>query len=247
MSASANASVTTDDALLGGRVRLRQPADGYRTAIDPVLLAAACGSNADTALDLGCGAGAGSLALLARLPQVRVTGIEIDAGLAALAQDNAAANGWAERFTAIAGDVARHATAGFDLAFCNPPYLDAARADPSPDPDKRRADVEGELPLAGWVAAALRALKPRGTLVFVQRADRLADLLAALEGRAGEIVVFPLWPRAGMPAKRILVRARKGVRTPLVLAAGLVLHEADGRFTPQADAILRDGQALALV
>ena len=84
-------------------------------------------------------------------------------------------------------------------------------------------------------------------LVFVQRADRLADLLGALEGRAGEIVVFPLWPRAGMPAKRILVRARKGVRTPLVLAAGLVLHETDGRFTPQTEAILRDGQALALV
>jgi tRNA1(Val) A37 N6-methylase TrmN6 len=242
-----NAGTTTDDTLLGGRVRLRQPADGYRAAIDPVLLAAACGNGAETALDLGCGAGAASLALLARLPQVRVTGIEIDLGLAALARDNAAANGWADRFEGIAGDVARHAATGFDLAFCNPPYLDATRADPSPNPGKRRADMEGELPLAGWVAAALRALKPRGSLVFVQRADRLADLLATLEGRAGEIVVFPLWPRAGMPAKRILVRARKGVRTPLVLAAGLVLHEADGRFTPQAEAILRDGSALALV
>lgn len=242
-----NVGAMTDDTLLGGRVRLRQPADGYRAAIDPVLLAAACGNGAETALDLGCGAGAASLALLARLPQVRVTGIEIDAHLAALARDNAAANGWADRFAAIAGDVVQHAATCFDLALCNPPYLDAARADPSPDPDKRRADVEGELPLAGWVAAALRALKPRGTLVFVQRADRLADLLAALEGRAGETVVFPLWPRAGMPAKRILVRARKGVRTPLVLAGGLVLHEADGRFTPQTEAILRDGLALALV
>lgn len=237
----------TDDTLLGGRVRLRQPADGYRAAIDPVLLAAACGNGAESALDLGCGAGAASLALLARLPTVRVTGIEIDAGLAALARDNAAANGWADRFVAIAGDVAHHTDTDFDLAFCNPPYLDAARSDPSPDPRKRRADVEGELPLAGWVAAALRALKPRGTLAFVQRADRLAGLLAALEGRAGEIVVFPLWPRAGVPAKRILVRARKGVRTPLIFAAGLVLHEADGRFTPQTEAILRDGQALALV
>lgn len=238
---------TTDDTLLGGRVRLRQPADGYRAAIDPVLLAAACGNDAERALDLGCGAGAASLALLARLPRIGVTGVEIDPALAGLARTNAAANGWAERFSVETGDVARHAGTGFDLVLCNPPYLDAARADPSSHAGKRRADVEGDLPLAGWVAAAQLALRHRGTMVFVQRADRLADLLAALDGLAGEIVVFPLWPRAGMPAKRVLVRARKGVRTPLVLAAGLVLHEADGRFTPETDAILRDGTALALV
>jgi tRNA1(Val) A37 N6-methylase TrmN6 len=237
----------TDDTLLGGRVILRQPATGYRAAIDPVLLAAACDARAKTALDLGCGAGAASLALMARVPVVRVTGIEIDAELAALASANAAANGWADRFAIETGDVAAFARTGFDLVLANPPYLDAARANPSPDAARRRADVEGELPLAGWVAAALKALKPRGTCVFIQRADRLADLLAAFGGAAGDIVIFPLWPRSGVAAKRVIVRARKGVRTPMTLAAGLVLHEGESSYTQAADAILRDGQALALV
>ncbi len=237
----------SDDTLLGGRVRFRQPATGYRAAIDPILLAAACDEGAAAALDLGCGAGAASLAYLARVPGVRMTGVEIDPAIADLASTNAAANGWAGRFAVETGDVAAFAGAGFDLVLSNPPYLEAVRADPSPDPASRRADVEGDLPLAGWVAAALRALRPRGTLVFVQRADRLADLLGALSGEAGEIVVFPLWPRAGTAAKRVIVRARKGIRTPMALAAGLVLHEADGRYTPQAGAILRDGKALALV
>lgn len=238
---------TTDDRLLGGRVILRQPATGYRAAIDPVLLAAACGDDARTALDLGCGAGAASLALMARVPAVRVTGIEIDAELAGLAAANAAANGWADRFAAWTGDVAAFGQSGFDLVFANPPYLEAARADPSPDAAKHRADVEGALPLAGWVTAALKALKPRGTCVFVQRADRVADLLGAFGGEAGDIVIFPLWPRSGVAAKRVIVRARKGVRTPLTLAAGLVLHEGESGYTAAADAILRDGQPLALV
>ncbi|MBI1243885.1 MAG: methyltransferase [Alphaproteobacteria bacterium] len=233
--------------LLGGRVRFTQPAEGYRAAIDPIFLAAACPADARMALDLGCGAGAASLALMARVPETHVTGVEIDAGLAALAQTNAAANGWQARFKVETADAAVHSGTGFDLVLCNPPYLDAARADPSPDPASRRADVEDTLALEGWVDAALRALKPRGTLVFIQRADRLADLLGALAGRAGETVVFPLWPRAGVPAKRIIVRARKGVRTPLVLAAGLVLHEADGAYTRAAESILRDGAPLVLV
>jgi tRNA1(Val) A37 N6-methylase TrmN6 len=240
-------AATTEGALLGGRVRFVQPASGYRAAIDPILLAAACPADARSAVDLGCGAGAASLALMARTAVARVTGVEIDAGLAALAAANAAANGWGERFAVHACDAAAYSGSGHDLALCNPPYLDAARADPSPNPASARADVEGNLSLAGWVDAALKALAPRGTLAFVQRADRLANMLAALDRRAGEIVVFPLWPREGAAAKRILVRARKGVRTPLVLAAGLVLHEADGRFTRAADAILRDGAPLGLV
>jgi tRNA1(Val) A37 N6-methylase TrmN6 len=238
---------TTDDTLLGGRVILRQPATGYRAAIDPVLLAAACGDDAQRALDLGCGAGAASLALMARVAGVQVTGIEIDAELAGLAGANAAANGWSDRFAVETGDVSAFGQTGFDLVLANPPYLEAARADPSPDVGKRRADVEGGLPLAGWVAAALKALKPRGTCVFIQRADRLADLLAALGGKAGDIVIFPLWPRSGAPARRVIVRARKGVRTPMTLAAGLVLHEGESSYTRAADAILRDGRALALV
>jgi tRNA1(Val) A37 N6-methylase TrmN6 len=236
----------TEGTLLGGRVAFRQPATGYRAAIDPVMLAAAAPATSRRALDLGCGAGAASLCLLARVPGLDVTGIEIDKDTADLARHNAEANGWAGRFRVLDGDVASFAQSGFDLAIANPPYVDGANGTPSPDPDKRRANREGSVKLADWIDAALRALVPGGTLLFVQRADRLADMLAALDGKAGEIVVFPLWPRHGQPAKRVLLRARKGIATPLRLAAGLVLHEAGGAYTAEADAILRGGAALAL-
>ncbi len=236
----------TDDRLLDGRVALRQSAGGYRAAIDPVLLAAAIPASTRNALELGCGAGAASLCALARLPDLRVLGIERDARTADLARFNAEANGMAARFAVEIGCVRGFAETGFDLVFANPPYLPGTRAQASPRADRARANVEGEAALADWIAAALRAAAPRGYVLFVQRADRLDDLVAGLRTRAGEIVLFPLWPKAGAPAKRILVRARKGVATPLRLAAGLVLHEADGSYTDAADAVLRGRSALAL-
>jgi tRNA1(Val) A37 N6-methylase TrmN6 len=236
---------TTQDRLLGGRVVFVQPAHGYRAAIDPVLLAAAAGTP-KRALDLGCGAGAALLCLLARVPDAHAVGIERDPKMAELARENIAANGFAERARIVAGDIAQFVETGFDLVMVNPPYLEPARADPSPDPAKRAADVESDLPLASWVKAAAKAAAPKGRVLFVQRADRLADLLRAMEG-FGEIVVCPLWPRAGQSAKRVLVRARVGSRAPLTLAPGLVLHGDDGKFAPAAEAILRDANELALL
>lgn len=235
----------TADRLLGGRVVFSQPAHGYRAAIDPVLLAAAAGAP-KRALDLGCGAGAALLCLLARLPELQAVGVERDPELAALARRNLAANGFETRARVIQADIADFDETGFDLAMANPPFLEASRADPSPNPGKRAADVESDLALAEWVAVAAKAAAPKGRILFVQRADRLGDVLGAM-AKLGEIVVFPLWPRAGEAAKRVLVRARVGARTPLVFAAGLVLHEADGKFTARADAILRDGAELPLL
>src|SRR2546430_5584269 len=54
----------------------------------------------------------------------------------------------------------------------------------------------------------------RSSLTFIHRADRLEALLALLAGKAGEIALYPLWPGAGKPAKRIILRARKGVASP---------------------------------
>lgn len=234
------ADSATEDRLLGGKVMLRQPRDGYRAAIDPVLLAASVAAKSgERVLDLGIGAGAAALCLMARVEGLSVTGLEIDPATAELARGNAALNGQAG-FTVRDGDVAKLPAdlRGFDRAMANPPYLDAARADPSPDPGRRRSNVdEGGLGL--WIDAALAAVVPGGTLTFIQRADRLADLLSLLRGRAGAIVVVPLWPKAGEAAKRVIVEARPGRRTPLTLHPGLVLHEADGRYTETADAILK--------
>ena len=108
------------------------------------------------------------------------------------------------------------------------------------------ATVEGDADLADWVRFALTMVRPKGTVTFIHRADRIDALLAEIAGRAGEVVVFPLWPGPGKPASRILVRARKQVAAPARLAAGLVLHEPDGRLTAAAEAVLREGRGLEL-
>ncbi len=235
----------SEDALLGGRVRLMQPAQGYRVAIDPVLLAAVLPDGfRGRVADLGCGVGAAALCVAMRLPEAHVVGFERDPVLAEIARQNVARNGLTARVEIVTADVRATASPDFDVVIANPPFLEAARANRQSDPRKAAATIEDDASLEIWIDAALARLRPKGTLAMIHRADRLDDLLAALRGRAGEIVVFPLWPKAGIPAKRVIVRARKGLRSPLVLAAGLVLHEADGRFTAAADAVLRDGVAV---
>jgi tRNA1(Val) A37 N6-methylase TrmN6 len=240
----------TEDRLLGGRVLLRQPAQGYRAAIDPVLLAAAVPAReGDAVLEPGTGAGAAALCLAARVPGCRIVGIEKDPALVRLARDNAALNGSEGRLAVVEGEVpappAGIARGSFDHAMANPPYL-APGGTASPDPLKRAANVEREAGLADWIAFALAMVRAKGSLTFIHRADRIEALLAGLAGKAGALVVFPLWPKAGAAAKRILVRARKGVAGPSRLAPGLVLHGPDGRYTEAAEAVLRDGAFLEI-
>ena len=242
---------TTDDRVLGGRIVLRQPASGYRAAIDPLLLAGAVPARgAERVLDLGCGAGTGALALAARLPDVRVTGVEIDPGFAGLFAENIHANGFEDRLEAVTGSVAALAPelrdGRFDHAMMNPPYLEAPGAVPSPNPGKQAACLEGAAGLADWIEAGLAAIRRKGSLTLIHRADRLDDIVALLHGRAGGIVVFPLWPKQGRQAKRVIVSARKGVRSPAIISPGLVLHRADGTFTPETEAVLRGAGGLTL-
>jgi tRNA1(Val) A37 N6-methylase TrmN6 len=243
----APSGATTTGALLGGRVRFEQPVAGYRAAIDPVLLAATVPATAREALDLGAGAGAATLCLAARCPALPIRAIEIDPAMAALARRNAAANGLTGRVEVTEGDIvlASPATIGrFDAVFFNPPYQTARRASPSPDPGRRRANVEHGSDLAGWIDAARRVLRPRGQLRLVHRADRLHEIVALLATRFGDIAILPLWPRAGAPARRILVGARLGARGGARLLPGLVLHGEDGGFTADAEAVLRHGAGL---
>ena len=185
-----------------------------------------------------------------------MVGIELQPDLVRLAGDNARLNGLGDRIDVVVGDIAhappRIEPGGFAHTMMNPPHLVAERAHVSPRPGRALANTEGAAnaegasPLATWLDAALRMLVRRGTLTMIHRADRLDEILALLHGRAGEIVVFPLWPGPGIkPAKRVIVRARKETRAPLRLAPGLVLHTGDGAFTAQADAVLR-GAALEI-
>jgi tRNA1(Val) A37 N6-methylase TrmN6 len=241
----------TDDRLLGGRVRFSQPTHGYRVAIDPVLLAAAVPAQpGERVLDAGAGTGAASLCLAARAPQCRIVGLELQRPLQRIASQNVTQNELEGRVEMIEGDLQRPpprlAAATFDHVMTNPPHLAATRASPSPDRQRVLAHQETELDLAGWLAGCLRMLKQDGVLTLIHRSDRLGEVLAALLGRAGDVVVFPLWPAAGQPAKRVLIHARRGARGPLRLAPGLILHDQGGSFSPTAEGVLRHGHALDL-
>jgi tRNA1(Val) A37 N6-methylase TrmN6 len=240
------ASGRSDDRLLGGRVRLIQPRQGYRVAIDPVLLAAAVAPEpGERILDAGCGTGAAALCLAARMPDCTLTGVELEPELAELARANVAANGFDARI-AIIENALSDFEGTFDQAMTNPPFYETDRHTGSPAPTRAAAHGEGTLDLTGWIKAVARLLKPGGRLTMIHRADRIGDILAAFEGRFGAALLFPLWPKEGGEAKRILVSAIKGRRTLPRLLPGLVLHRDDGAYTEQAEAILRAAAPLNL-
>lgn len=241
----------TEDRLLGGRIRLRQPAIGYRVAIDPVFLAASVPAEPrQLVLDVGCGAGAAMLCLAARVPHVRVVGLEMQRDLVRLAGDNVILNGLDARASVMIGDLLhpppRLSPGAFDHVMANPPFHQRGHAVSAPASEKSAATIEGEADLAAWVRFSLAMVRSKGTVTFVHRADRIDTLLGHIAGRAGEVVVFPLWPGQARAASRVLVRARPQVAAPARLAAGLVLHEPDGRLTAGADGVLREGRGLEL-
>jgi tRNA1(Val) A37 N6-methylase TrmN6 len=246
---------TTDDAVLGGRLRLIQKKRGHRIGHDAILLAAATPARpGDYAIDLGAGVGAAGLALASRVPDVSVSLVEIDPELADIAAQNIDRNGFAARARALQLDVAApnetYLAAGLkpgsaDCVLMNPPFHNAARQNVSPDPARRIAHAGSDDVLTSWIDAASRLLHSAGTLTLIWRADGLADVLAALSGFGG-IEVLPVHGRAGEPAIRVIVRGTRNSRAPLTLLPSLLLNDRDGRPTAEAEAVLRHGQALAL-
>jgi tRNA1(Val) A37 N6-methylase TrmN6 len=241
----------TTDALLGGLVRLKQPRKGQRASADAVMLAAAIVAKSGAqVLELGCGSGVAMLCVAARLKNVSVAGLELQPDLAALCARNIAANSFEDRLSVHEGDLRARRIAGlapnsFDQVFANPPYFDVARHRVSPHAGRATARAEAEdADIGHWVAAMLRYAKPNAGLTLIHKAERLGDILAAFDGKAGAIRVIPLWSRPGQPAKRVIVKAVKGSKAPLTLTPGLVLHQPDGSYLPGIDAVLRAGAAL---
>lgn len=239
----------TEDALLGGRVLLRQPREGLRAGHDAVLLAAAVPARAgERVLELGCGSGAVFLCLAARVPGIEVVAVEREGRLAALARENAALNGLAERVTVIEGDVAdpalRRALPRCAHGFANPPFWEAGTVPPAAL--RGAATHAAEVGLDAWADCLGAAVAHRGSATLILPAARFADGLGALAGAGfGSPALLPLWPRAGVAAKRVLVAARRGGRGPGRVLPGLVLHDGAGPGAA-AGAILRDGAALGV-
>jgi tRNA1(Val) A37 N6-methylase TrmN6 len=258
--------------LLGRRVKVMQPAKGYRIGMDGALLAAACagviterrvrGGKALRGLELGCGAGGALLSLKARCPGLELTGIEREPDYVVLARNNVLLNGMHD-VEIVEGDIGRGFKAfspplragevpatpaegalRFDLVFSNPPYFD--------DPDTLRPPHEAKRPawiaddgLQAWLDFALAAVKDGGDIVFIHRADRLGDILSGLSDKAGSFIVRPIQPFIDKDAKRVIVRAQRLGKAPLRLLPPLILHDNGVRkHTETVEAILRGDEVL---
>lgn len=237
--------VLTEDRLLGGRVVLHQPREGLRDGHDAVLLAASVPARpGETVLELGCGAGAAFLCLAARVPGITIVAVEREPALAALARENASRNGLSA-VTVVEGDIAdpalRRALPRAAHGFANPPFWSEGTA----PPEALRRAATHDVSLADW-AACLRIVAPRGSARLILPAARFAEGFRALDlAGFGSPALLPLWPRAGAAAKRVILGARRGGRSPGRVLPGLALHAGQGA-TAEAEAVLRDGAALAL-
>ncbi|WP_333587300.1 tRNA1(Val) (adenine(37)-N6)-methyltransferase [Phenylobacterium sp.] len=241
----------TCDTLLDGRLVFWQGARGYRAGLDAALLAAACDAPAGArVLEVGCGAGGALLAAAWRRPETRFTGLERDRVPLLLARRNIAENGLSERVEAVEGDVARGfkvlGLAPFDAAMANPPFFDDPATLRTPSPEKRGAWM-AEDGLAAWCDFLMRAVRDGGRVTVIHRADRLADLLMGLGARGGSFQVRPIHAFPDAPAKRVLIRAVRLGKAPLLVLPPLVLHQRDGaaKHTSEAEAILRGTAAIA--
>ncbi len=241
----------TEDSLLGGRITIRQPTQGYRVAIDPLLLSAAVSVQpGESILDVGAGVGAAGLCLAIRFPYCRVMGIERQKELVRLATDNIRLNNLRERVEILHGDLQspppRLAAGSYSQVISNPPYFEINRARLSPIVSKSLSNHEELSDMEAWLKFCLLMLKPLGKLTFIYRADMLDRLLNLFYGKVGDISVFPLWPAKEQSAKRVIVQGIKGTKGGLNLLSGMFIHNEDGSFTQAAEAVLRNGESLSL-
>jgi tRNA1(Val) A37 N6-methylase TrmN6 len=241
----------TDNAFLGGSLQIFQPRKGYRAAIDAVCLAAAVPARpGERVLDIGIGVGVTGLCLSRRVEGLELFGLEIQADLADLAVANAKRNG-IDNVHIVCGDIlappASLEPGSFDHVLTNPPFYDFHKANSPPNESKSRAHMHsGADFMAGWLSQSIRFLKPGGALTLVHPAEYLDDLLGNLSGPLGDLVVFPLYPGNGKPAKRIIISGQKGTSGALRLLPGLQLHAPPKRYAPETEAVLRDGKGISL-
>ncbi len=241
--------------VLGQRVRLLQPElGGFRTSLDSVMVAAACPARGgQRVLDLGCGVGGAGLCLLQRVggdASLSLTGVDIQADYVDLARRNAALNGRANDCAFLVDNIKNfrisNAKERFDHVLCNPPFLEAGTHTPSPDGGRATAlaNMVEDISLVDWFDCAFYNLKTGGGLTMIHRADHIDRMVQALGRRFGDIEIIPLYPRMGEAARRVILRARKDRKGAATLHPGLVLHAADGAYTPEAEAVLRGGAGL---
>lgn len=238
----------SQDDFLGGRLSLKQPVKGYRVTSDSVFLAASINLNkGDNVLDVGAGSG-GLLSLIAArlegdIKNFTLHGIEIQQDLILLARENAF-QGIEYYQGDILSDVKGCEPNSYHHVISNPPYYEKGKISSSPYKTKAVAHGDDLPDLKVWIDRCLRMVRPKGFLTLVHRADRLDDIITALNAKAGGVIIYPMRSIAEKDANRVIIRAQKDSNGLLALKFGMIVHKSDGNYTDAAENTLRHAHYL---
>ncbi len=234
--------------ILGHKVRLYQPLEGFRTSLDSVLLAAACPAiKFQKVLDIGCGVGGASFCLLYRQPEIKLTGIDIQEEYIHIACRNRTLNKHhiqpEFKVDSVIDFRMENSQDRFDHVICNPPFYDAGDHIPSPSTAiaLARGHIDEALTLKDWIDCAYYNLKSKGSFTIIHQAEKLDVILRDMGKRFGATEIIPIYTKLGRPAKRVIIRSYKDRKSPLMLRQAVYLEDAGGQQTEHAHFLLREG------
>lgn len=235
---------TTLDDFLGGLIKLKQPKIGYRATSDAVLVAAAVPAKQnETVLDVGCASGIVGLCIGARVPNVQMTGVEIQTELAELARQNGVLN--SQNLTVVEADISQKVPELHGIQFhhvvTNPPFYTEAPARQSQQVETAYKQV---VPLKKWIDFCLRHLRAKGTFTIIHRTESIPEILSLLNGRLGAIRLMPVWPKQGVKPKRVIIQGVMNSKRPFEIHPGFIMHHHDDTRTEVAERIMREGVSL---
>lgn len=220
----------TVDELKRYGLRIIQERDGYRFSLDPLLLCAfASPGEGARVIDLGTGSAIIPLVLARQTEQATFVGVELQDGMAELAERNVRLNGLADRVAILREDVLglrkRFAVSSFDLVLSNPPYRRRGTGKISPKRGRDEARHESTATLADFLAAAKYLVKPTGRICFIYHPERLPELFA--EAHLQKLAPMRLrlvHGTADAEARMVLVEFAKGRRADLKVLPPLIVR-----------------------
>lgn len=241
--------------VLNKSLALQQIEGGFRTSTDSVLLGAACpAKTGDSILDLGCGVGSAGLCVLYRVDGSILTGIDIQDDHVQVATQNAQLNDMEDRACFVCSDIRdEHDIGTFSHVISNPPYKEAGAHIPSPSNKKALAmgHQDEALTLQDWITCAWKHIKGQGSLTMIHEAEKTDDIihnLYSVKGgrRFGNVEIFPIYSKFEEPANRVIIRAWKHRKSGTILHFGIIMHQADGIYTKEAEDVLRHSAPLII-
>ncbi len=227
----------TMDRIAGGRLIIIQKERGYRFSLDSLLLAGFVRLKPDDYLaDLGAGSGIIASLLALKAPLRGAVGVELQAGLAEMAQRSLVLNSLTDRVRIIQGDLRKIASflkgGTFDVAVFNPPYRRRGSGRINPQEEKALARHELASSLGDFLSAAAYLLKAAGRVNIIYPAARTASLLVEmrrfnLEPKRIRIV----YSRRESPGQFVLAEGIRDGKKELKIEPPLFIYEGGNAYT----------------